>query len=592
MSAVGGFETTIARLTGDPDFIAYAAFDAGLVDLNLAADGSIEPAWRDGTPTTVAEIEARHGATLREQLGIRVIPELHHAGIPTDIAAPLPHDLAVGGLRRQAGLTFREIRGSALRDMHALFDDDPRLGPSVQSQLFAYGGIGALAALPKPLAELVPAPADFRVASACAFPALDALSHMPNPLREHDADDARDKFAARLASSLASHGPALISAMLSPSYPLSRAKKNPGLLDTLPGPDHWMRVPQTPSTAVGACASSLIAFSDLAAQLTFEYPGYRRPHLVVWTAADAATLDWKILEGFGPTAMMTSAKLAELNADRSPADQRPAGESLAPFDIDAAGTVVGDAGSGVVVTTLDFALRNHLDITSIVVGWGQSGETGGKAHFAGVGFGGENAIIQAYDIAREAHGYGVGDFEYLVAHATGTRTNSKTDLTAAANGRAAAAARAGVDADRLAPQKVGTPKALGDGHTMGETGLKAVAHALRYVLGEPSVGLPALRHLDPDLGEVAERFSLDHGPLDGDADGGAICPTQGFGGYNGAVALRAANPDSLARYGADESVLREYLERWPESRRERVRRERESRLTRGSTLALTEYHRW
>src|SRR5690606_39728572 len=56
------------------------------------------------------------------------------------------------------------------------------------------------------------------------------------------------------------------------------------------------------------------------------------------------------------------------------------------------GTVVGEAGSGLLITTLDFALRNFLDVTSIITGWGQSGEAGGKAHFAGVGFGGENAL--------------------------------------------------------------------------------------------------------------------------------------------------------------------------------------------------------
>lgn len=97
---------------------------------------------------------------------------------------------------------------------------------------------------------------------------------------------------------------------------------------------------------------------------------------------------------------------------------------------------VGHAGSGVLVTTLKFALENFLDVTSIIVGWGQSGEAGGKAHFAGVGFGGENAIVQALDLASEGHGYSTDSFEYLVAHATGTRTNSKTDLTTVAAGLA------------------------------------------------------------------------------------------------------------------------------------------------------------
>src|SRR5690606_41090156 len=92
------------------------------------------------------------------------------------------------------------------------------------------------------------------------------------------------------------------------------------------------------------------------------------------------------------------------------------------------GTVVGEAGSGLLITTLDFALRNFLDVTSIITGWGQSGEAGGKAHFAGVGFGGENALLHALELSYKGHGYSVDDFQYFVAHATGTRTNSKTDL--------------------------------------------------------------------------------------------------------------------------------------------------------------------
>jgi 3-oxoacyl-(acyl-carrier-protein) synthase len=243
------------------------------------------------------------------------------------------------------------------------------------------------------------------------------------------------------------------------------------------------------------------------------------------------------------------------------------------------------------VTTLDFALRNFLDITSIITGWGQSGEAGGKAHFAGVGFGGENALIHALELAWQGHGYGVGDFGYLVAHATGTRANSKTDLTTVSNARRAAAERQGTSAD-LPQVIVGTPKAVGDGHTMGETGLKAVSQALQHLLGRPAVGVPSLRNLDPELGDIAESFVLDPATVAGDGDGGVICATQGFGGYNGAITLRAAHADALARYSPDRTVLAAYLERWPELRRDRELRERQWRATRGSALALAQAHRW
>ncbi|KAG9539165.1 hypothetical protein KCV01_g26384, partial [Aureobasidium melanogenum] len=286
-------------------------------------------------------------------------------------------------------------------------------------------------------------------------------------------------------------------------------------------------------TAVGACASSLIALADVAPQLLFDYPGYQKPEMVLLTAADAALQPrFGILEAFGGGALMTGDKLAAKNAAHGD-DERTVHDSLAPFDVDADGTVVGHGGSGLLITTLDFALRNKLDITSIIVGWGQSSEAGGKAHFAGVGFGGENALVQALDMAFEGHGYGVNDFQYLAAHATGTRTNSKTDLGTALAALRGAGQRQGVAEAALPKLFVGTPKAVGDGHTMGETGLKAVSQALQFVLGRKAPGVPTLRRLDPDLAEVASHFHLQAEPSPGNANGGAICATQGFGGYNG-----------------------------------------------------------
>ena len=139
---------------------------------------------------------------------------------------------------------------------------------------------------------------------------------------------------------------------------------------------------------------------------------------------------------------------------------------------------------------------------------------------------------------------------------------------------------------------VGTPKAIGDGHTMGETGLKAVAQSIQYLLGKPAVGVPTLRHVDPDLGAVTEQFLLDAAPRPGNRDGGVLCATQGFGGYNGAIALRAAHADAFARYAPDRKVLAAYLERWPELRREREQRERHWRTRRRSSLELALLHRW
>src|SRR5262249_23799986 len=134
---------------------------------------------------------------------------------------------------------------------------------------------------------------------------------------------------------------------------------------------------------------------------------------------------------------------------------------------------------------------------------------------------------------------------------------------------------------RLPQMTVSAPKALGDGHSMGETGLKAASVAIHYLLGEPAVGIPTLRRIDDELGEPAEYFRLERGPVRGNSGGGVLVPTQGFGGYNGALALRAANVEALERYDVDPSALAAYVERWSEIRRERIEREARYRRTRG-----------
>lgn len=603
MSAVGSTEAHRALATRSPLFIGFAAFDAGLVDIDVERSTAGAPVFvrgsgeHRGEPIALADIEASWGERLRLDLGIRRLPResiLPH--LAADLAAPLPHDLERGGLRARAGLTSTDLRESDLKDLYGLFDDDPRLGPSLQSQLFLYGGLGALAALPQPLSSLLSDPGRLRVAAASAFPGSDAFEYCRlgmQPKHETVPDKKIDKFAYRLAAALASHGPALISTMLSPAFNLSRVRRRPDLIDQLRGEHSPMRrVPQAPMVTGAACASALVCFADAASSAVLDYPGHVPAEVLVWTAADAALQpDARLLEAFSLGALMTSDKLDVLNAER-PADQRRGiADCLAPFDVDAQGTVVGNAGSGVIVTTLAFALRNFLDITGIIVGWGQSGETGGKGHFAGVGFGGENAAITALQMAHQGHGYGVTEFQHLVAHATGTRTNSRTDLAAMHWARLAAAELQGFTG-RLPTMTVGAPKALGDAHSMGETGLKAVSEAIHYILGEPSVGIPTLRRIDDELGEPAAFFQLDRAPVNGNPSGAALVATQGFGGYNGAVALHSATAEAFRRYDIAPGVLDAYLERWPQVRRERIEREARMRRTRGFVRHMAEQHRW
>ena len=127
---------------------------------------------------------------------------------------------------------------------------------------------------------------------------------------------------------------------------------------------------------------------------------------------------------------------------------------------------------------------------------------------------------------------------------------------------------------------------------MGETGLKSASQAIQYLLGKPAVGVPTLRSADPELGAAAAGFLLQPQSVRGGQESGAICAAQGFGGYNGAIALRSASPTSLSRYGIDKKELAEYLERWPQVRRERERREIAARRRRGAALELAQLHRW
>ena len=610
VSSVGTVNTQRALIGGDRNMIGFAAYDAGLVDIERAAPAlrsgaesdPIEPLFRGrapevrGEPLDPEQIEERWGALLRAKMGIRTIDSATRP-LPSDLGAQLPHDLEHGGMRRLTGLTSDAVRASGLREMVGLFHDDPYLGPSLQAQLFMYGGLGALAALPKSLREILPEAHRFRIAAACAFAGQEHIQYLSLPMQLGDpmpAHQKADRFAFRLATSLNTHGPALINAMLSPAFHLSKARKNPELLRALMRGDSVLRnVPQSPMVLSGACSSALLALVDIAPQLVFSgYPGSHAPKLVLWTAADAGLQpDGRILEGFGSGILMTTEKLAAMNAQRSPAEARAVSAALAPFDEDALGTVIGNAGSGLLVTTLQFAIENFLDISSLVVGWGQSGETGGKGHFAGVGFGGENSLIMALQMARAGHGYSVADFGHLVAHGTGTRVNSRTDLATTSRARLAVAQQ---NAEGQLPRmSVGAPKALGDGHTMGEASLRATAEAIYYVLGEQTVGIPSLRRIDRELAPLLDQFSLQAKPIPGNTDGGALAYAQGFGGYNAAVALRSAHADALRRYRyEDPRHLDAYLERREEVRRQRIENERAARRSHGSILALTESHRW
>lgn len=598
-SALGTQEAHRATMINDPNRIGYAAADAGLVTIDAPRSVGESPLFRlpTGEEISVGEIDNRWGNRLRENMGIRFLsPENIQPDLPTDIAAPLAHDLErgsePGGLRERAGLRQKDFKDTPLEDMRMLFDDNLVLGPNLQAQLFFSTGLMALAALPVPLSQLIPAH-EFRVAAGTCFPGVEAWESLS--LR-----GVGDKFAYRLASTLSTHGPGLLNIALSPVLPLSAVNRKPELVKLLQREGQALRnVPQAPLVSSAACASALVNFCDAAPSLLFDYPGWPKTKVLLWTSADASLLAGaRILEGFGRGAMMTRVKLMKTG--------RHVSECLTPFDADAdgnledktplGGTVVGHAGYGVLVTTLQFVLEQaaqgiFLPVTSIIVGWGQSGESGGKAHAAGVGYGGENAIISALMMAYEGHGYGVNDFEHLIAHATGTGANSKTDLTSVQEARSAAGQTQGYDRV-LRRMTVGAPKTSGAGHPMAPAGHLALQEGIYYVNGEPTVGIPTLKNVSSTLNNMRDHFELSRNPIPGSRRYGVIMPVQGFAGYDGAVALMPATRETLSRYRDRSGVLGEYLNHLEALQAEVTLRERRAARRPKAALGMALLHCW
>ena len=561
VSALGTTEVYRAFAENDIQRAAsLAAVDAGLATCNWNSSKQ-KYEFNDNfcNPILAEELARKHHDDIIKNVGIRHFDvDAINPNLPVNIAAFLPETLRDSELSRIIGLQKGIVRDSIFSDMVSLLVDDKNTGPSLQSKMLLYAGLSSIASLPTPLHQLLRDPSDFQVVTGGAFSGLDSMQKMLLPMQpEHGSPNGVDKFALRLAASLNTHGPALLSTMLAPSISISKVRRDPRILDILNALDKPLyRIPQCPIVSSAACASAISAFNQGALQAVASYPGMKNTEMFLWSASDAPLgVDARILEGFGPVALMTTNKLKENN--------RCVSDCLAPFDVDASGTVIGSGGSAVIVTNLEFAVNNMLPITSIVAGWGQSGESGGKAHFAGVGYGGENALISALMMAYENHGLTVKDFEHLIAHATGTRTNSKTELNTLRRGRMRAQELQGVEG-RLPKLTVSATKAVGDGHTMGETSLKASGEAIQYVLGNTVCGIPTLRKLDPELDIFSNEVKFQEGPISGNPDSGAIVVTQGFGGYVGAMVFRSFRVDQLEIYNFNKNVnIDEYKKQHP-----------------------------
>lgn len=658
VSGIGRDLTHRAATTGDAHMIAYAAVDAGFVFIHPNSpiekpDFRVPDDTDDGRSISVEEIDAQWGIWLRQNMGTRLTESNYMIGIAAareglvapihgslaaeprficiqegrdygrkmslgevvdrwgsrlrqflkeanlNFGAPLAQGLETGqafresagsqrlpqGLLAHAGWTYKGLKGTPLEDMRLLFENGLH-GPSLQAQLFLYTSLMALAALPEPLSRLISAQ-HFRVGASCCYPGTEAWES----LKYSDPDD---KFAYRLAAVLSTHGPALVNMALAVALSLSKVKRNPKLLQALRQKGTLLRnVPQAPLVSQGACAGGLINFADFVPGFLWKgYPGVTPVNLGVLTSADAILLPGgEINEGFGR---------ALANALALEAAGREPSEALGVLSKQGAlGTLVGNMGVGLIPTTLEFAFTHFLDVAAIVVGWGQSGESGGKQHAAGVGFGGENAIFNALKMAEDGHGF-VDSFGYYVGHNTGTPTNAATELTLLDDTRREYENERGRHGP-LRRIKVGAPKATrpGTGHSNGPAGLQSAKEAIHYVSGERVIGAPMYGDVHPDLARVMPGYEVSDGFYEGSLENGALAYVQGFAGYDGVFAVMPGTDQNLRRYplsaalqARDPQAVEKYLERRPGIRSERRQREWRAHITPGAALQLALRHLW
>ncbi len=573
---MGRQEDCRASEINDPNFIGFSANTAGLVHIDQDSP-YYAPVFRDhfGNVMSAEKIEARWGSRLREKIGPRRLdgyPIAEH--VPNRYAAPLAHRLEEGyepgGLLYHGGFTPENVESSELAIMKAFYQDDPDFIPPLQAQMKLIPGLLALGALPKSLSEIVLAPF-FRVFGASCFLGIEAY-HAGG--RARPADKPADDKALRLSGMLATHGTDLINASLSPEIPIMEALKRRSTLERIRLEGSPLNnVFQAPTEIQGACASSILAAIIGFESLVYDFT---RLDLFLLAAADAAMKgDGRILE------MFAAAVAREIQEGRTPF------ERVAPLDEEVQAMLPGHVGGGFLFTTLDVAFEHELDVVGIVTGWGTSGETRGQ-HFAGVGFGGENALMRSFLMSHHFHGFGVEDYDYYSGHNTGTKVNTVTEIIGVLEARKKAAEDLGYHGS-LPRLKVGAPKTR-DGHGMGAGSVRGLQGISYYVMGQKAMGIPTFRNLNrrlqPIIGEL-ENSAEPYTP----SGKGAFTGAQGFGGPTAYMMMQPGIVEYLRRYRpSDEKRRDRFFERQADIRQERLQRESRMNRTLGSAIREAERH--
>lgn len=605
ISPLGRNEAHVASMQGSPDAIGFMAVDAKLVAVD-SANSNGRPVFRrlDGGQISVGEIESDYGAILRAQSRSRHLPAKRLVdGIMTDIAAPLPHRFEEGseegGLREILGLRKADfsVSGNPFQAMKNLYKDSVKEGgPSRQQQIAMGVVMESLAALPKALRDTVKAYHFKTVWGACfgGEDSDDALTEQliteaedPTGKNRYNIQESAVYYqleqASRLARKISSNAPAECLTFLSPGAKSMSALKKSAVAEaaalSLQGDDMW-NIPYSPFVVNAACASALTAFCSGVDYLFPNRGRDSRAKIMLLGSADAAIgVRGRNVVGFGEAAVK------DLKG-------RCIDQALGAWDQDASGTIVGEGGYAVLVTSLKFAIENKLDILGLCTGYSECLENGLKAVMSGIGFGGHQALYQALRMSYEDHGFGLEDFDHLEAHATGTALNAMTEPRAVSTARRRFAEFVKFSGS-LPQMTVGASKAVMGAHLMGPAGAISLQKGLLHILGRSTWGIPGFKKHHPEVGPEIEEYKLSGELLQGRGDGGVLIPVQGFGGYNAGLAIKAATPDIIARYpGIDPMALAEYLEQWDDIRAQREVRERVATRTPRNILNLADQHRW
>ena len=182
-----------------------------------------------------------------------------------------------------------------------------------------------------------------------------------------------------------------------------------------------------------------------------------------------------------------------------------------PFDRDRQGLVLGEGGAVLVLESAELAQQRQAQAYGQIVGWGFTAD----GHHMSASEPNSQAAAIAVKQCLTRSGLAASNIDYIHAHGTATQLNDRNEAALI---------------QQLLPNALVSSTKGATGHTIGASGALGAAFclmALKHQQLPPNVGL---QHPDFDLNFVTQTRSA---PLNH-----TLCLSFGFGGQNGAIALK------------------------------------------------------